>query len=175
MASTGPVWPVVGNASQLWSRISSLNELDHFKAQLSDLGLVYKITACTTLWDKIGQISSKVAYNDPVFVTMPRYNRLGPCLPLYYHFWAIFATLGQVWPYYYQGARYSRKWPSMVHNHTKCPLIARCDQRWPHLAQYSQFWSICDKCEWKGYVWLMTPASGINCIIWHLLVPYDLL
>jgi len=31
MASTGPVWPVVGNGGQLWARISSLDELVHFK------------------------------------------------------------------------------------------------------------------------------------------------
>jgi len=43
MASTGPVRLVVGNASQLWSRISSLNELVHFKSELMDLGLVYQV------------------------------------------------------------------------------------------------------------------------------------
>jgi len=91
MASTGPVWPVVGNGRQLLSRISSLNELVHFKAELSDLGLVFQVIACTAHWDKIGQIISKVAYNGPVFVTVPRYNRLVPYLSLYYHFWAILA------------------------------------------------------------------------------------
>jgi len=35
---------------------SSLNELDHFKAELRDLGLVYQVIACKALWDKIGQI-----------------------------------------------------------------------------------------------------------------------
>jgi len=49
MASTGPVRLVVGNGSQLWSRISSLIELVHFKAELSDLGLVYQVIACTGL------------------------------------------------------------------------------------------------------------------------------
>jgi len=63
----------------------------------------------------------------------------------------------------------------MVHNHTKCPVIARCDLLQPHLTQHSQFWSIFDKRTWKGYVWLMTPANGIYCIIWHLMVPYGLL
>jgi len=43
MASTGPVLPVVGNGGQLLSRISRLNELVHFKAELRDLGLVYQI------------------------------------------------------------------------------------------------------------------------------------
>jgi len=63
----------------------------------------------------------------------------------------------------------------MAHNHTKCPVLARCDQLWPHLTQHNQFWSIFDKCAWKGYVWRMTPDSGIYFIIWHLLVSYDLL
>jgi len=53
----------------------------------------------------------------------------------------------------------------MAHNHTKCPVITRCDQLWPHLTQHSEFWSIFDKCAWKGYVWLMTPDSGIYFII----------
>jgi len=68
-----------------------LNELVHFKAELRDLGLVYQIIACTALWDKIGQIWSKVAYNCPVFFVVSRYDILGPCLSLYYHFWAILA------------------------------------------------------------------------------------
>jgi len=49
MASTGPVLPVVGNCGQLLSIISSLNELVHFKAVLTDLCLVYQIIACTAL------------------------------------------------------------------------------------------------------------------------------
>jgi len=56
MASTGPILPVVGIVGQLLSRISSLNDLDHIKAELRDLGLVYQVIACTALWDKIGQI-----------------------------------------------------------------------------------------------------------------------
>jgi len=67
----------------------SLNDLVHFKAKLNDLGLVYQDTACMTLCDKIGQISSKVAYNGRVFVRVSRYDMLGPCLSLYYHFLAI--------------------------------------------------------------------------------------
>jgi len=47
MASTGPVLPVVGNGGHLYSRISSLNELVHFKAELRDPGLVYQVVACT--------------------------------------------------------------------------------------------------------------------------------
>jgi len=49
MASTGPVLPVVGNGGQLLPRISSLNELVHFKAELTDLGLVYQVIACTAV------------------------------------------------------------------------------------------------------------------------------
>jgi len=49
MASTGPVWPNVGNGGQIWSRISSLNELVHVKAELRDLGLVYQVIASTAL------------------------------------------------------------------------------------------------------------------------------
>jgi len=40
-------------------------------------------------WDKIGQISSKVAYNVPVFVTMSIYDRLGLYMSLHYLFWAV--------------------------------------------------------------------------------------
>jgi len=47
--------------------------------------------ACTALFDKIGQISSKVAYNGPVFVTVSRYDRLGLYLSLHYLFWAVLA------------------------------------------------------------------------------------
>jgi len=83
MASTGSVLPVVGNGGQLMSRISSLNELVHFKAYLRDLGLVYQVIACTAVRDEFGQISSKVAYNGSVFVAVSRYDRLGPYLPLH--------------------------------------------------------------------------------------------
>jgi len=86
MAPTGPAWPVLSNGGQLWSRISSLNVFVHFKAELSVLGLVFQVIACTELSDKIGQIWSQVAYNGPVFVKVSRYDILGPFLPLYYHF-----------------------------------------------------------------------------------------
>jgi len=49
MASTGPVLHVVGNGGQLLSKISSLNELVHFKAELRDLGLVYQVIVCTAV------------------------------------------------------------------------------------------------------------------------------
>jgi len=66
-------------------------ELVHLKAELRNLCLVYQSIACTALWDKIGQIWSKVAYNGSVFVVVSRYDRLAPYLSLYYHFWAILA------------------------------------------------------------------------------------
>jgi len=86
MASTDPVLPVAGNGGQLLSRISSLNELVHFKAELWDLGLVYQVIACTAVWDKFGQNSSNVAYNGPVYVTVSSYDTLGPYLSLHNHF-----------------------------------------------------------------------------------------
>jgi len=82
MASSGPMLAIAGNG-QPWSRISSLNELVHFKAVLKDLGVVYQFIARTALWDNIGQICSKVAYNDPIFVIVWIYNRLGPYMSLY--------------------------------------------------------------------------------------------
>jgi len=63
-----------------------LNELVHFKAELRDFGLLYLVIACTALCDKIGQISSKVTYNGPVFVTVSRDDRLGTYLSLHYLF-----------------------------------------------------------------------------------------
>jgi len=91
MASTGPAWPIVGNGNQIWSWMSSLDELVHFKAELRYIGLVYQVIACAALWVKIGRISSKVAYNFPVFVTVSRYDRLGPYLSLHYLLWAVLA------------------------------------------------------------------------------------
>jgi len=64
-------------------------ELVHLKSELRDLRLVYQIMECNALWDKIGRIWSGVAYNCPVYVTVSRCDRLGPCLSLYYHFSAI--------------------------------------------------------------------------------------
>jgi len=89
MFPTGPVWLVIGNGGQLWSRISSLYELVHFKSELRDLGLVYQVIACTALWAKIGQNCSKVAYNSTTVLTVPRYGRLGPYLSMHYPFWAV--------------------------------------------------------------------------------------
>jgi len=91
MASCGPVWPVVGIGGQQCSRVSSFKELVHFKTELRVLGIVYQVMECTALWDKIGQIWCNVAYNNPVFVIVSRYYRLGPYLSLYYLFWTVLA------------------------------------------------------------------------------------
>jgi len=91
MASNGPVRPLVENDGHLRSVISGLNELVHFKVELINLDLVYQIMPYMTLWDKIGQIWSNVAYNGPIFVIMSRYDRLGSYLFLSYLFWEILA------------------------------------------------------------------------------------
>jgi len=132
MAFNRPVWSLVGNGGQLWSRISSLNELDYFKAELRNLGLIYLVMECRVLWEKIGQIWSKVAYNVPTIVIVPRYDRLGAYLSLHYLFWAILALSvrfdyiivkvpgeresGQKWSIiiYNQMTCYSEVWPIMV-------------------------------------------------------------
>jgi len=160
-------WPIV-------VRISSLKELVHIKSELRDHGTVYQVMECKSLLDKIGRIWSNVAYNGPVFVIVLRCDRLGsylPCITFLEQFWHIpsgFIILRSK-------CHVARKRPEMVHNHTKCPDIARGNQLWSHLTQHFQFWSIFDKGAWKGYVWLMTTSSGIYYIIWHLLAPYDLL
>jgi len=144
------------------------------QVRMRDLGLLYQVTAYTALWDEIGQIWSKVAHNCPVFVIVSRYDRLGSYLSLYHPFWAILAL-----PVRFDHIKIKvpckRERPERIHNYTKCRVIARCDQLWPHLTQHSQFWSVFNKCDWNGYVWLMTPTSGIYCIIWYLMVPYGLL
>jgi len=45
MASNGPVRPVLFNDDPLWSRIASINELVHIKAELRNLGQVYQVMA----------------------------------------------------------------------------------------------------------------------------------
>jgi len=60
-------------------------------AELRDLSLIYQVIACTALWDRIGQILSKVAYNGLVCVIVSTYDKFGPYLSLYYLFWAILA------------------------------------------------------------------------------------
>jgi len=123
MASTGPAWPVVGNAGQLWSTISRLNELVQFKATLMAFGIMYQVIACTALGDKFGQIRSKVAYNCPVFVTGSRYDRLGTYLSLHNHFWAVLGL-------------------SVMFDHisNKETLKRESGQKWSIIKQYEPLW-----------------------------------
>jgi len=86
MASNGLVRLVVGCCGQLWSRIASLIELVHFKVELRNLGLIYRIMACMALCDMIDQILPNVAYYRPIFVIVSTYDRLGAYLSLYYLF-----------------------------------------------------------------------------------------
>jgi len=132
MASIGPVWPVVGNGGQLWSWISSLNALVRFKSELRDLGLVYQVIACTAVWDKFGQISSKVAYIGPVFGTVSRYDRLGPYLSLHNLFWDVL-------------------WFSVMYDHIsiKETLKRESGQKWSIIKQYELLWR--DKTNY-GYI-----------------------
>jgi len=142
MASTCPVWPVVGNCGPLWSRISSLNELVHFKAELRDFGLVYQVTACTALWDKMGQIICKVAYNGPVFATVSRYDRLVWYLTLHYLFWALLAlyvmfdriTINEP-----RKRECDQKWTIIIQNDLSWRGVTNCVHIWHSIANTDQF------------------------------------
>jgi len=123
MASTGPVLLVAGNGGQLLSGISSLTDLVHFKAELRNLGLVYQVIAFTAVWDEFGQISSKVACQVRVFVTVSRYDRLGPYLSLHNHFWEVL-------------------WFSVMFDHIsiKEPQKGESGQKWSIIKQYERLW-----------------------------------
>jgi len=131
MASTAPVWPAVGNGDQQWSRISSLQELVHFKAELWDLGLLYQVIAYTALWDKIGQICSKLAYNGPVFVTVLRYDRLGPYFSLHNHFWVVLGLSAMF-------DHISIKESLMRERGQKWFIIKQYEPLWRHMTGYGQ-------------------------------------
>jgi len=45
MVSNGPIRLVVVNSDQLWSKISSINELVHIKSELRNFGQVYQVTS----------------------------------------------------------------------------------------------------------------------------------
>jgi len=142
IASTGPVWPVVGYGVQLWSRISSLNEIEHIKAELRDLGLVHQVIAYTALWDKIGQISSKVAYNGPVTVTVSRYDRLGPYLSLHYLFWtvlALYVIFDHVTINEPRKRECDQKWSIMIHNDLSYRGVTNCGHISHSIANSGQF------------------------------------
>jgi len=125
-ASTGPVWPDVGNGGQLWWRISSLNELVHVKSELRDLGLVYQAMECKALWDKIGRIWSNVTYSGPVFVIVSRYVRLGSYMSLHYLF-------GQFWHFLW----------GLIISRSKCQVSAKVARNGPksyNMNRYSEIW-----------------------------------
>jgi len=49
IASNGLVCPVVISDDQLWSRIASMNELVHIRAELRNLGQVYQVMPSSAL------------------------------------------------------------------------------------------------------------------------------
>jgi len=60
------------NGDQVSSRISSRNELvQHSRIGTARLGIPFY---ATSLWDKLGQIWSKMAYNVPISAVVLRYN-----------------------------------------------------------------------------------------------------
>jgi len=133
MASNGPGWLFVGNGGQLWSWMSSFNKLVHFKAELKNLALVYMVMAYTSLWDKISQIWSRVANNDPIFVTMSRYDRLKPYLSPYYLFWAILVL----------SVRFDQnavKVPGKRKCSQKCSIMMQCALLQPDITNYGDIW-----------------------------------
>jgi len=88
----GIYWSRMTCCRQWWSTMVKnikLIDLVHFKAEWRDLGLLYQVIAYTAVWDKFGQIRSKVAYNGPVFVTVWRYDSLVPSSYLHNLFWEV--------------------------------------------------------------------------------------
>jgi len=142
MASTGPVWPVVGNGGQLWSWISSVHALVHVKSELRDLGTVYQVIACRALWDKIGQFWSKMTDNIPVFVIVSRYDRLGPYLSLYYLFWAVLwhsVSFDHI-KFKVPGKRESgQKWSIIIQNVLSKRGVSNCGHIWHRISYSEQF------------------------------------
>jgi len=142
MSSTGPVWPVVGNGGQLWSGISSVNELVHIKAELRDLGLVYQVIAYTALWDKIWQISSKVAHNCAAFVAVSRCDRLGPYLSLHYLFPTVLALSVMFDHITIKEQRKhdsDQKWSIVIQNVLTYWGVTNCGHIWHSVANSGQF------------------------------------
>jgi len=126
-------WPTVVK------NIKYLNVLVQLKSELRDIGLVYQVIACTAVWDMFSQIISKVAYNGPVFVTVPRYDRLGPYLSLYNLLWAVLGLSvlfdhisikvtrkresGQQWSIIIQMSCHREVWPIMATVDTVYPIL----------------------------------------------------
>jgi len=105
-------WPtVVKNIKFEW--FSPLQfRIEGPRSSISDYGM-------KALWDKIGQISSKVAYNCRVFVTVSRYDGLVPSLSLHNLFWEVL-------------------WFSVVFDHIliKETRKRECGQQWFIIIQY---------------------------------------
>jgi len=148
MASTGRVWTVLGSGGQLWSRISSLNELLHFKGELRYPGLVYEVIACKALWEEIGQITSKLAYSGPVFVTVSRYDWLVWYLTLHYLFWAVLAlyvmfdriTINEP-----RKCECDKKWTIIIQNDLSWRGVTNFGHIWHSIAHSGQFWTSASK------------------------------
>jgi len=141
--------------SQRWPRMfQNMNDIIHFEAEVINLGLRHQVMAGTASWGKIAQISPIVAYNDPIYVLVARYDKFWPYLCLHYQFWIFFTLSGRF-------DNIAIKMPSvicteMVHNDTICPAKAWYIHLWTHLTQRSSFWSIFMNRLWIGYKSLST-------------------
>jgi len=151
-----------------------MNDLVHIEAEVRNLGLRYKVMAGMALWVKIVQFGVKwhimVQY---IFHWRDVRNsgHISACITIldqFRRFRAGLITLRSI-------CQVCVNCPEMVHNDTICPVAARYVHLWPHLTQRSSFWSILRNWVLIGYVCLMTPDSCRCCMIWHLMVPYDLL
>jgi len=139
----------------------SLNMLVHFKAKLNNLGLVYQVTACTTFWDTNGQISSNVSHNGPVFVTVPKYYRLGPYFSLYYIFCAVLAL-------------------SVMFDHISIKETRKREsgQKYSIIIQYEPLWRDMTNCGHNrhtisnSYQFLASATEKASYWLWRLLVTY---
>jgi len=142
MACTVPVWPVVGNGGQLWWRISSLSKLVHVKSELRDLGPVYHVMECKALFHKIGRTWSNVAYNDPVFLIVSRYDGLGPYVSMYYIFWAVSSRslrFDHIKIRVTGKREGGRKWSIIIHNVRSEWGVTKCGHIWHSIANSDQF------------------------------------
>jgi len=125
-----------------FSRISSLQELVHFKSELRDLGLVYQDMECKALLEKICRIWSNVAYNDPVFVIVSRYDRLGPYVSLNYLFCAALALsvrFDHIKVKLPGKNESGQKWSIIIQNVLSKRGVTNCGHIWPSIANSDQF------------------------------------
>jgi len=146
-----------------------------FQGRIENLRHVYQFRACMALWDKIGQIWSKVAYSSPVFVIVSKYDRLGPYLCLNYLFRAILTLSVRI--HYIAikvpGKRESgQKWSIMTQYVLLLRDMTNYGHNWHSIANSDHFSKSAP--EKVTYVF-MTRASGRYRRLWQLVVPYDLL